>query len=216
MQYTANHHSGLLCTGVRRYNLVIMAGNQPQPFSTFGQALKELRQKTSKTQVEVSGAVEIDLSSLISFELGETRPSEDILLLIIQHFELKDQEAAELWRLAGYGHLPMDEARYFMNDDSGDLRTHATISVSSDDARIVYTDMVQVMVNNYGVIINFMQGAGVGNGPLAVARVGMSKEHAKSVLEVLNTTLDQAHALEDKAKVQKRLPPASSPNKKEG
>jgi hypothetical protein len=52
--------------------------------------------------------------------------------------------------------------------------------------------MIQVMVNNYGVIINFMQGAGPANQPLAVSRVGMSKEHARSVLEVLQKTLDQA------------------------
>ena len=52
--------------------------------------------------------------------------------------------------------------------------------------------MVHVMVNNYGVIMNFMQGAGPNNQPLAVARIGMSREHAKSVLEVLQKTLDQA------------------------
>jgi hypothetical protein len=52
--------------------------------------------------------------------------------------------------------------------------------------------MIQVMVNNYGVIINFMQGAGPGSQPMAVSRVGMSKEHARSVLEVLQKTLEQA------------------------
>ncbi len=57
------------------------------------------------------------------------------------------------------------------------------------DARIVYTDMVHVMVNNYGVIMNFMQTAGPGSQPLAVSRIGMSREHAQSVLEVLQKTL---------------------------
>ncbi len=183
-----------------------MSSQKPQPFSSFGQALKKLRQKTSESQIEVSGAVEIDPRSLSKYEQGVDRPSEDVLLLLIQHFSLKDSEATELWRLAGYEHVPMDEARYMMNDEFGDPRSIPFAFSYHDDGPIVYTDMVQVMVNNYGVVMNFMQGLGAHGGPLAVARVGMSREHAKSVLEVLKTTLEQASALEHKAKVQKQLP----------
>lgn len=184
-----------------------MSNQKPQPFSSFGQALKKLRQKTSESQIEVSGAVEIEPSSLRKYEQGADRPTEDVLLLLIQHFSLKDAEATELWRLAGYEHIPMEEARYMMNDDFGDSRTISPQFSYHDDSPIVYTDMVQVMVNNYGVVMNFMQGLGSHGGPLAVARVGMSREHAKSVLEVLKTTLDQASSLEHRAKVQKQLPP---------
>jgi hypothetical protein len=45
------------------------------------------------------------------------------------------------------------------------------------------------MVNNYGVVINFMQAGGSDNQPVAVARVGMSREHAESVVQVLQQTL---------------------------
>jgi len=57
------------------------------------------------------------------------------------------------------------------------------------------------MANNHGVIMNFMQGAGSGKSPLAASRVGMSKEHARSVLKMLEKTLDEA----DKAQNQKQL-----------
>jgi hypothetical protein len=60
------------------------------------------------------------------------------------------------------------------------------------DVRIVYTDMLHVSVNDYGVVMNFLQGSGPKNPPLAIARVGMSREHAKSVLEVLQKTLAQS------------------------
>jgi transcriptional regulator with XRE-family HTH domain len=183
-----------------------MGTQKPQPFSTFGQALKKLRQDTSESQMEVSGAVEIDLGSLRKYEQGADRPAEDVLLLLIQHFSLKDPEANELWRLAGYENIPMEEARYMTNDDFGDPRFIYPVNMYHDDGPIVYTDMVQVMVNNYGVVMNFMQGMGAHGGPLAVARVGMSRDHAKSVLEVLKKTLDQASALEHRAKVQKQLP----------
>ncbi len=165
-------------------------GNKQQPYRNFGQVLKKLRASASKSVAEVSGAVEIDETKLTQFEDGELRPSEDILLLLIQHFELKDSQATELWSLAGYDGAP-DQEKFFMNDEFGDVQ-QTTVMISAQDARIVYTDMIQVMVNNYGVIINFMQGAGPGNQPMAVSRVGMSKEHAKSVLEVLKKTLEQS------------------------
>ncbi len=183
-----------------------MSESAPQPFSTFGAALKKLRQNVHETQAEVSGAVEIDPSSLKSYEMGEARPSEDVLMLLIQHFSLKDEKATELWRLAGYADTPMDEAHFYANDDFGNAKSISPLQHRPDETPIVYTDMIQVMVNNYGVILQFLQGSGAGNNPLAVARVGMSKEHAKSIIEVLRTTLDQAAALEQKAKIRRRLP----------
>lgn len=187
-----------------------MGQHKAQPFSPFGLALKQLREKNSKSQAEVSGAVEIDQDRLVSYESGEARPTEDVLFLLIRHFNLKDNEANELWRLAGYINHGTDHAQYFVNDEMGGAKESRTVMVSQEDARIVYTDMIQVMVNNYGVILNFMQGAGVSNQPLAVSRVGMSKEHARSILEVLKKTLEQ---VDDSSLVAdgkpKQLPPGS-------
>ena len=166
-----------------------MKKNQ-QPYRLFGEELKKLRAKAAKTPAEVSGAVEIDENRLKAYENGEQRPDIDVLLLLIQHFKLKEDKADELWKLAGYSNK-VEEDQFFMNDETGGAH-QVTVGVTPHDARIVYTDMLQVMVNNYGVIINFMQGAGLGNQPLAVSRVGMSKEHAKSVLAVLQKTLEQA------------------------
>lgn len=170
-----------------------MRQQNTQPFSVFGQALKELRLTQKKSYAEVSGAVEISEQKLQDYEAGKSRPSEDILMLLIQHFQLKDSQASELWRLAGYEKF-QDEARFYMNDDLGEVKESRTLFVDAEDAKIVYTDMVQIMVNNYGVIMNFMQGAGSQSQPLAVSRVGMSKEHARSILELLKTTLEQAES----------------------
>ncbi len=60
---------------------------------------------------------------------------------------------------------------------------------SSQDSRILLTDVVDIMVNNYGVVLDFMQSGPGGSQP--VARVGMSREHAKSILQILQTTLSQ-------------------------
>ena len=150
-------------------------------FARLGGKLKSIREKLKESLAEVSGAVEIEQDLLEQFERGEQRPNEEILLLLISHFEVHDDEATKLWELANYD----DKAG---QEDQLQILT----SVMPGDMRIIYTDMVHVAVNNYGVVINFMQNGGLNNQPMAVARVGMSKEHARSVLEVLQQTLAQS------------------------
>lgn len=159
------------------------------PYQPLGSQLKQMRTGRQESLAEVSGAVEIDIDTLSQFEAGNQRPSEDILLLLISYFAIKEDEATKLWELAGYDqkHVP---TTHMVNNDDGDATS--SVMVMPADAQIVYTDMVHVMVNNYGVVMNFLQGSGPNNQPLAVARVGMSKEHARSVLEVLKRTLEQS------------------------
>lgn len=168
-------------------------GNQPQqqqPYKQFGEALKKLRANAHRTAAEVSCAVEIDELLLQSFEQGEMCPSEDILILLIQHFDLTEDKADELWSLAGYMGKP-DEERYFAhsNDHVGEPMP---IGILLNDPRVLYTDMVSVTANNFGVVLSFMQTTGNGSQPLSISRIGMSKEHARSVIELLQKTLDQS------------------------
>src|SRR3954469_20349750 len=75
---------------------------QKIPFKTLGEKLKIIRQKLHESVAEVSGAVEIEEQVLSRIEQGHERPSEDILLLLINHFGMQDDDAAKLWQLAGY------------------------------------------------------------------------------------------------------------------
>jgi DNA-binding XRE family transcriptional regulator len=176
-----------------------------KPFESLGDQLKRMRNKRKESLIEVSGAVEIEADQLSSYEQGAIRPSEDILLLLISYFGVKEDQATKLWELAGYSSdgLPYSNG---MNDDQGNAVSQ--VMVMPMDARIVYTDLVHVMVNNYGVVVNFMQGSGPNNQPLAVSRIGMSKEHAHSLIEVLQKTLEQA----EKPKETKQLPESTKKN----
>lgn len=173
---------------------------QQKPFVPLGNTLKRLRTKRQESLAEVSGAVEIEVDALTDFELGKARPSEDILLLLISYFSVKEDVATKLWELAGYDQDELPVANT-VNDINGDAQQ--SVMVMPLDARVNYTDMVHVMVNNYGVVMNFMQGAGPNNQPLVVARVGMSKEHARSVLDVLQQTLNQNEAMTTKKSLPK-------------
>jgi len=154
------------------------------PYRPLGRKLKALRDNANETLAEASGAVEIDVKTLASFELGRTRPSEDVLLLLISHFGARDDEAVNLWELAGYG-MERIPAAHMANDE--------LIAQSADDPanRILFTDVADVVVNRYGVVMKFLQGSGPTSEPIVVAKIGMSRDHAKSVLRILQATLSQ-------------------------
>jgi transcriptional regulator with XRE-family HTH domain len=161
-----------------------MSEQKESPFRTLGRQLKALRNRANESIAEASGAVEIEAEKLASFELGQARPTEDVLLLLISHFGAKDDEAVRLWEMAGYG---LDKIPVTHNANE-ELIVPAAQSL---EPRVLFTDIVDVTVNNYGVVMNFMQGGSPNAKPVSVARVGMSREHAKSVLEILRLTIDQ-------------------------
>lgn len=155
----------------------------PRPYQQLGSKLRSIREDRKQSLAEVSGAVEIDTEVLSRIESGEQRPSEDILLLLLSYFEIQDDDALPFWDLAGYSDKQT-------NDSGQNFELNQPIAMLMPvDLRVVYTDRVHVMANNYGVVMNFMQTAGTSGQPLAVARVGMSHEHAKSLLELLQHTL---------------------------
>ena len=67
------------------------------------------------------------------------------------------------------------------------------VMVMPVDMRIAYTDMAHVVVNDHGVVMNFMQTGGPNNQPMVVSRVGMSKEHAAHIVDLLQRTLNYSH-----------------------
>lgn len=153
------------------------------PYESLGSQLRDLRERSSESLAEVSGAVEIDEKVLDRIETGTERPSEDILLLLISHFSLGDDKAAELWQLAGYDKPGNDD----MNDQSANGRPQTLMVMI--DPRVMYSDSVEVVANNQGVVLNFSQNAGHDGQPLTVARIGMSRDQAKMVMGILHQAL---------------------------
>ena len=155
---------------------------QSQPFKSLGDKLKVIRQKLHESVAEVSGAVEIDEQALQRFEQGHERPSEDILMLLINHFGMKDDEAAGLWQLAGYDQPGRDQ--HVHNDPNRTM-----VMIMAVDPRIIYSDGVQVTANTSGVTLNFSQGVGTPQ-VMTTARIGMSREQAYGLLSTLQYTLN--------------------------
>lgn len=160
------------------------------PFKTLGTHLKYLREQKQESIAEVSGAVEIAIEELERMEQGTDRPSEDILLLLISHFNMQDQEAVQLWELAGYDG---DDApgRFNLEDDGPINGTKPVVMVIGLDLRTLYSDGLDVVVNKSGLTLNFTQ-ATPQNHRVPVARIGVSLEQAEKVLQTLQQAIVKA------------------------
>jgi len=171
-------------------------------YEQLGQELKTWRERQLESLDDVAGAVEIDRTALEQIEAGHERPEEEILLLLINHFSMPDEEADKLWELAGYAFeeengdtekQPLEQLVHEMLQGAA----KPIMMMLSVESRAVYVNDVQVSTDKTGVTMNFAQTNAKGQ-PQVVARVGMSYEQAQETLRNLQVAL---------LKVQKRLPP---------
>lgn len=62
------------------------------------------------------------------------------------------------------------------------------VNLAADKVQILYTDSVLITSNNFGIVLNVAQSIDDKNQQI-VARIGMSKDHAKALFEVLGKHL---------------------------
>jgi transcriptional regulator with XRE-family HTH domain len=177
--------------------------NEPQaPYITLGRHLKYVREQSRQSLAEVSGAVEIEERHLQRIEDGLERPTEDILLLLISHFDVKDHEAVQLWELAEYDSDLPDEIR--ADSPAAQLEGKPMVMLLAVDVRTMYSDGLEAMVTPAGVTLHFTQAVNQSQ-QATVARVGMSHQQAQQVIDSLQRALLHAKYLGNT----KLLPPNS-------
>jgi hypothetical protein len=167
------------------------------PFKTLGTRLKYLREHSLETLAEVSGAVEINEEKLELYEQGVERPSEEILMLLISHFEMQDLDAVQLWDLAGYDRRNTpDVMAAGLTDDVQNAKS--LVMMLAFDTRTLYSDGVDIHVNNAGLVMNFTQ-AGGNNQQQTISRIGMSLAQAEAASEALQQAILHARYAKTKA-----------------
>ncbi|MDB5170036.1 MAG: hypothetical protein JWN82_432 [Candidatus Saccharibacteria bacterium] len=174
----------------RSGDTIVVMGHTPQhkPYQTLGKHLRYLREQQRQSLAEVSGAVEIDEKSLERIEAGQERPAEEILLLLISHFDMQDQEAVQLWELAGYDGSTPGQIR--PEDILQDLASgnKPVVVLMGVDSRTMYTDSVRIDADKAGIVMNFGQ-LNSKKQQQPVAKLGMSYEQAETVLRELQRAI---------------------------
>ena len=171
-----------------------------EPYESLGARIKFLREQWQQTVQEVCITLEIDEGSLQAIESGSTLPKPELLDMLISHFLLTDDQAQDLRDLAEDN---LQQAGEILSSGIEDMLMKQIVMYMPIDSKIVYTDQMNATVNDHGVVLQFMQQTGAAaNQSMPVSRVGMSREHAEKMIEVLQNTLKQ----HDQGKAQKTLP----------
>lgn len=157
------------------------------PFEPLGTRLKTLREASNQSLAEVSGAVEIDEFELARIEAGFARPAEDVLLLLISYFGMKDNDALCLWELAGYS---SDMPEQLQPQDEN-VSSKNIVMVLAVDMRTVYSDHFEVLANQAGLTLSFSQTT-ASDKTAPVAKVGVSYEQAAIILKSLQQAMLKA------------------------
>ena len=156
------------------------------PYKSLGVRLKGIRGKYNRSATEVCGAVEIEEDLLSKIEAGEVRPGEDLLEQLINHYQMEDQDALNLWTLAGY-----DTDDLIVEDSDpllGSGLPRSVIMLMAIDQRTLYSDSLDIHYSGNGLVLNFKQSAGKKQS-VSVASLGMSYEQAEQVLDTLQKVL---------------------------
>lgn len=140
------------------------------PYRKLGAELRKLRQDAQETLLDVSAAVEVETQYLMRVEAGVVQPSEDILILLMNHFDVDDKEALFLWQQANY-----------MEEKTDDTMPAQVYIVPFADNKISFSDQVAVSSSKKGdVVVSFFQ-PGVDGKPVVNARIGMNHATAQEL-----------------------------------
>ena len=73
--------------------------------------------------------------------------------------------------------------------DQKTIKDQFQVSINLDTTPILYTDNINISANKDGVVLNVIQRLGPTNQMRIVSRIGMSREHAKNLIEKLGQLL---------------------------
>lgn len=162
----------------------------------FGSEIREIRKASGETLSDTAKALNVDRSHLTKIELGQDRPSEQLFMQLIAHFSVSRVMAQRLWSLAGFTgefvtaeHIGGKET--LMDEPMLPARQGQPASVNIDPSKpTLYTDSIFINSSDFGLVVDFARRVGPEQ-HFVVSSVGMSFEHAKKLLEVLNDHLQK-------------------------
>ncbi len=163
-----------------------------RPYKTFGERIKFLREQWQQSLKEVAVTLEIDELTLKSIEDGTELPDIDQLDMLISHFLLTEDQAEDLRELANVNNSSAAKPiNSLFPPGLEDAITKQIMMVLPADNKVVYTDSMNATVTDNGVILQFMQSNPGSQQPTTISKLGMSREHANKIIEVLTQTIKQ-------------------------
>ncbi len=166
-----------------------------QPTISIGKALRTLRKSHGESLASLSSAIEVDRAYLNKIELDKITPSPKLLNKILVHYLVEGNDALRFKQLAG--HIPylvdVNEGRKedaYMPEGNQMVQNAPQISINPMQTPVLFTDSTFVSSSDYGLILDIAQTVG-GQQHNIVSRIGMSFDHAKKLVEVIQDHIEK-------------------------
>lgn len=164
----------------------------------FGGKLKRYRIRAGYENLQkAADALGVDRSYLSKLEAGLSNPSSRFFNEMAALYRLTPEETFDLINLIGF----RKEVITVAEQKQGEPQFGPQIAIPQARAEILYSDAVQVDVNEFGVVLNFAQRLGPSNKQIVVSRVGMSKEHVRALIKIIESLLERQKGQEATRKV---------------
>lgn len=165
----------------------------------LGYKVRELRGLNKLSQVKLAEMVKVDITLISKIENGHIQPTQDQLQAVIEALRLDGKDALDLWNLSGRASGPIfREQNKFENKDiimsqeknvTKQPEPQLNVSVNPTATQILYSDAVGVSTSEFGMVFDFAQRVSSTNNANIVARVGVSHEHARKIMEAIANEL---------------------------
>lgn len=165
----------------------------------LGIQLRKLRKLHGQSLAITANAINTDRAYLNKIELGKIKPSQRLLDKILVHFSVEGNMTTMLKQLAG--HAPLNFALVDERKDSNSMAQQsmpmampqqmAQVAINPAQTPVLYTDSVIVSSSEFGLVLDIAQAFGGGLQQNVVARIGMSYEHAKKLIERIHEQIEK-------------------------
>lgn len=156
----------------------------------LGNLLKKHRVEKGFSSKQFAEKAGLSRPYLSRIENGHETPAPETLFKVIAALGLNDKDANELWKKANYSSASKIRVAETSEVSGVQKESKVTNNVEiNKNQPILYTDAAFVTKSNFGLVIDYAQSIASTNNKIVVSRVGMSIDHAKALLKVLENEL---------------------------
>lgn len=159
----------------------------------LGSVIKKHREQKGASIAQAALSIGIDRTYLSKIEHGHETPPPNVFNSILNYLDVDRFTALKIAKVAGYQTV----VHFSSNrdyDGKGVIKMQNEQSNVPADAKqvnmpgnvpVLYTDSIFVNGSKWGVVLDIAQNVGPTNQQNVVARIGMSREHAEALVDVL-------------------------------
>jgi transcriptional regulator with XRE-family HTH domain len=160
----------------------------------MGELVRKERVKRKLSLADLSKKIEIDRTLISKIENGHYQPTEPILQRFIEVFSLDNQLAQRIWAFSGRPGGPVTTQTAQRKELQVQPVTQPAQAPNvTVDARtpVLYSDGMGVTSSEFGMVFDFGQRVGPTSNVNIVARIGVSYEHARKIMEAIHNELEK-------------------------